>query len=377
MAIENENPEAQGAEEKEVRQVDSLADLDKEIEEGEQKEEKEEREEKEESGEEVSTDALVEKAKTEGIEKLSKEEKDLLVEKGLLVKEGEEEEGEDDNIGKDFKAAIESITGVELDIDLTETPINTPEGLAKYVDSFAEKRIEEFEAQLAERFPTAYKALLIESEGGDLNEYFKSSNVGEMDYTKVQLSEEDTSQHKKIIRDSLKLKGLDEETINDIITLAEDNKKLKEKAAPELKFLKDTQEKRAEAYTKDLEKRKMQDLQVMQGMANTIKGLVTKGEIGNFNIPKSDINSFSEHLLKSVQYKDGRFFLTREVSPENLEQIAQGEFFNFKKGNLDKYVKREADKKLVLKLKSNASKDKLRLGGEREGLKGYTPLGEL
>jgi hypothetical protein len=320
------------------------------------------------------TDDLIKKAQTEGVEALSKEEQKHLVDEGIL-KSAEEVESTPTS---EFKSEIEKLTGEELDVDLSDAPLNTPEGLSKYLDAFADRKVGQFEEMLETRFPQAYRALQIESEGGDVTEYFKSQQVEGTDFTKVSLSEDDVTQHKQIIRSSLKLKGVDDSTIDDIIKLAEDGNKLKEKATPELKYLQSTQEQQAQAYTQKVELQKQQDMRVMQGMVNTVDSLVERGEIGNFTIPKSDRNTFLDHLKQNIEFKDGEFYVTKKVTPDTLEQIAQAEFFNFKKGDLSKYIKRAADSKLVLDLKSRMKKDNIGLSDEgRDALKGYTPLGDM
>jgi hypothetical protein len=317
------------------------------------------------------TDDLVKKAQAD-IESLSEDEKQHLLDKGILKAEGATDSPNNDA----FKTSLEAITGVELEVDFGDTPMDTPEGLAKYADAYADKRVENFEDSLATRFPQAYKALQIEAEGGDVTKFFQAQQVGETDYTKMELSENDSSQYKNIIRNSYALKGVDDSTIDDIIKLAEDNNKLKEKATPELKYLQNTQSKRAEAYSREVELQRGEDNRIMSIMGNTVDDLVNKGKVGNFTIPKADKSAFIDHLRSNIEYKGGKFYMTKEVTADSLENLAQGEFFNFKKGNLDKYITRAAKTKLVLNLEKNASGNKLSLSGN--GLEeGYIPLGQL
>ena len=317
---------------------------------------------------------LIEKAKEKGIDTLTEEEKKFLLDKGVL--EEEQEQGNNDDNTK-VKEAIEKLTGVELDIELDKVSLGTPEGIVQYMKKYTEQEMYNFEQELAKKYPTAYKAMLIEADGGDVVEYLKGNKDYSKDYTNLTLEEDNPNQYKEIIKASLKLKGIDEDSINDFIKIAEDGNKLKDKASTELNYIKKVQTEEREEVLKRNELKQKQDYALMSDMANTITKLTETGTIGEFILPDKEKKGFNAYLLDNVQYKDGKFFITKEIGKDNLIDTLKSEYFSYKKGDIAALVKREAEKKLVLKLEENAKNKKLAFKNGKGSDTGFTALGDL
>lgn len=323
--------------------------------------------------ESAKVDDLVAKAESGGVETLSEEEKQALVNAGYDL--GTEHTPSDSS---EFQSEVETLTGIKLDVDLGSTPIDTAEGLTKYMNAHSDAKIAEFEQALANNFPNAYKALQIEMDGGNAADYFKVSPNNELqDYTAMEFKEDDTQQLKQIIADSMHLKGVDESDIQDFVKLAEDTNKLAEKGKKELAYLQKHQTEYRANYEAEVAQQRQVEDETMGNMANYLDDRVKGGTLGNFTVPDNDKAKFSAHLRNNVYFDKGEFYITKKLGNENIDDILKQEFFNYRNGDIVDLINKGASKKLSLKLKKQIQTSNSNIGGSKEGLKGYKTLGEV
>lgn len=277
--------------------------------------------------------------------------------------EGDAEENEED-VSRVFYEKVQSITGVEVEVDYTGVDPISPQGVALREKALVEKTIDDFIERLAEHYPAVHRALEYAHAGGDIADLFRS----EKDFSKVTIADDDEAHARLVLQDYYQAKGItnegrikrmidaDAETDEGIVKVAQSalaEMVAEQNAQNQQKLVKAQQEQ---------EQARQSDQRFLGAISDLVKG----GKLDTFKIPQSETQEFFQYVRQRVQ-RDGKggYLLVSQLDPTQLEKQLQAEYFKFKKGDLDKLI--------TIKATSLKAKDlKLRLGGKENQPKSTT-----
>ena len=315
--------------------------------------------------EEARVDELLAKGE-ENPDSLTEEEINFLKDSGVDVVEG---------TTNPFEEAKE-VTGIDLAVDYGDDDPISPQGISKYLTAYKEQLQTDLDAILKTNAPRAYRAMQIESNGGNPADFFMQGEDSATDYNSVVLSKSDPEGTKNVIRQGLFEKGLSAEEAEDLIEVYEDKGTLDKAAASHLAFLQDSQGKREEEVENTAKEKKQEETNHVRSFIDVVDTELDTGTIGSFNLPKEDRQNFKEFVTNNVTFEDGRFYVAKEIQRDNLSAQLGAMFFDYKNGDLSELVKTQAKKDKVRQLKLNARKS-TDLGGRKQGSKRTLKLGDL
>lgn len=284
-------------------------------------------------------------------------------ENGEVVKEVPSIENDEEI---DFFTEVNRITGRDIIIEYPEDvdPVS-PEGVAIREQKLLEIGKMEFEETLKEQDPRAYAYFLHRMNGKDDDTFFERTNGGFLLPSETDLVQSADIQEKLFRYDLQAIKGLDEDMVNVLVLQAIKDNKLKEKAENSFNILKtiQTQElKDAQLLTDQILAQERRDIENMDAIiTKTTKEL-------SFMVPDTEQKAFQEFVRENLRYEDGKFFIVQEVSDTSLKQQMETLLFHYKKGDLSKIIKREAEKKASQRLQ-------LKLAGDKGTKNNGEPLG--
>lgn len=240
-----------------------------------------------------------------------------------------------------------TIFGLEKDV-YKELP-STYEGIQKFVEHANNTALGRFEMALQEKFPDLYRALEIGLEGGNYRTLFK-------DDAAIEISKADVGTQEALVRNSLKAKGIDEDTISSVIAGYSAKGKLYEKA---IEIQKQNDEQRltqANQLLEDTKKQKEFIKKAASEMQNNFSAIIGKGELANFIIPQQERNAFAQYVNQSIKIADnGSFFVTTNIENANLTEVLQALYFTYKKGDLSSFIQKSAASLKVEALKQQVN----------------------
>ena len=280
-------------------------------------------------------------------------------------------EGNDDDT--DFFEVVESITGEKYEVEYGDTAPDTPEGVAKYIQTVKKQSIAEFEKILQETMPDAYAYMLHTQMGGTKEEFFDKGVPG---IPAREEFERSADAQAAMIRKDYTAAGIPTDVIEATIDKYIKDNELKKRAT-------DLYDKYEEAQARQLDnirKQKEADDKAFSAQVGTlmngIDSIVNSNEI-KFLIPEAKKAEFSNYVKERVQYSNGQFFLTQPITGETLSKIVESMFVNFQGNNLKALIEKEAGKVATKKLKLRVEKDAARERNQQqpnEPKKGFLPL---
>lgn len=259
-----------------------------------------------------------------------------------------EPEPESDDEGN-FWTDVEKITGIQLDVDFGEVDPETPQGAAIREQALVEYAVESYIKTLQEKFPRAYKILEHEANGGRVEDLLTPDYV---DYSKVELKEENKEQQKQVLLDFYKSKGFDAKKAQRMVDADEDSEEgLFAQAKAALAERAQAQKAEEERITKEAklkqQAREQQDAQFLGG----VKKVVDSGKLGNFTIAaKKDREDFFSFIQENVQRADDGYVAVLNIDKQNPLEALQQLFFAFRKGKLDEFINARAETQTVRRL---------------------------
>lgn len=192
-------------------------------------------------------------------------------------------------------------TGLEFDEEELRGIDDTEDGIAELAERIAAKRAEQQLSDYLEKHPMTRQLLEFEAMGGD-PEQFKKVFFPEVDYSKFEIQEEDVDVQKRIISDSLRMKGFSNERITRNLELYEDNGMLLEEAKDALGELSQIQEGQKQQLLEQQEQNYQQMQQQAQEMWNTISETIQKSDaLNNIPLPKKDKSKFIDFITPDAK----------------------------------------------------------------------------
>ncbi len=257
-----------------------------------------------------------------------------------------------------FYADVEKIHGIAVDVDFGTVDPLSAQGVAMRDQALMEKALDDFFDKLEDMHPKAYKALEYSLHGGDISELF---TVGEKDYTKIQIAEDDEAHAKQILSEYYQRKGITEKKIQRLIEADEESDEGVIKTAQGA--LKEMQDIQLAAQEEKLKARQAQDAIVKaqnKKMLGDLSQTIGSMKLNTFQIPnKKEAEAFFDFVRSGIQrLDDGTYVITVPLDNKNLESQLQAEYFRFKKGDLSQLIQTKANSQQAMRLGQRAKAEK-------------------
>lgn len=260
-----------------------------------------------------------------------------------------------------FWEDVEAITGNKIDLDYGETDPETPEGAALRESALIAKAQEEQLKYLETTYPEAFKILQYYADGGSIQDLVSPNEV---DYSVVEIKEENTDQQKKFLLDYYtNVIGVSEAKANKMIEFDEESDEGLYKTAKEaLDGLKEEQEtKKAEKLEEQrqiAEAERERDRQFI----GIIREITDAGEIGDFKVPTTEREEFNKAVMQRLQRDgNGGYVYNVPITDKTIQQVLQEAYFGFKKGDLKSLITKQAKTENVKRLKRKAVEDQKKI----------------
>jgi hypothetical protein len=268
-----------------------------------------------------------------------KSKKDKSKDKKSDVKDDADKDDEDEGT---FWDDVDKLTGNKVEVDYQGVDPESPEGAVLREEAVTRSAIDNHLNTLKDLFPREFRALEHAANGGKMEDLFSPQ---EPDFSQVSFKEEDTdSQKAQLMSYYTNFKGFSSQKAKRMVDADEDSEEGLFKAAQDaVKERATAQEKQRTAQEvktkKEAEEQKRADVQ----MVNTINGVVEKGELGTFRIPKSEVSAFQDFIYASVTRDiNGGYTIVQPIEDKNLEKQLQAMYFAFKGGELSSIIQTAA-----------------------------------
>lgn len=264
---------------------------------------------------------------------LAKPEKDRTIEDKAFLKNYEQEPTPED-IYKDVdllnRYNLEGYNPAEFKFDA--------EGIAKRENFLREQAVKEYDNALRTKYPRGYAFLEFLESGGKEEDFFKLENK---DFSQMTVAKSDEAGQERIYRMALSLKGVDSDEIDALVQVAKDQKKLFDKSKAELDKLQKDQEQRGAAEAAEKTRREQIQAKDVNTFLNLLQKEIEKGVNGNPLIPAARTNFFN-FITQHSSYKEGKFYMTREIDTANLAKELAAEYYRYTGGDMTKLVEAKA-----------------------------------
>jgi type II secretory pathway pseudopilin PulG len=250
--------------------------------------------------------------------------------------------------------------------DIDEEFEDTTEGLTRLTEVLSEKLAVETLDSLFEKFPTVKKHLEYVQQGGDPNEFMRAFTP-EVDYSRVELKEDDVNAQKKILTEYFIARGTEKDFIGDMLESYEDKGTLKDKAVAAKRALSDAQAAQREAKLQQQREQYFQQQKQTQKMWEDIGSTISNAtDLSGIPISQRDKNKFYDYISKPV---DSYGNTQRDVDMQKAEldtKLAM-DFLMFKGFEIDKFIGKKASTKAAQTLKEKLERNSKRPKSVRTG----------
>jgi len=232
-----------------------------------------------------------------------KEEEDEKEKDEILDEDQEEEEYEDEKEEEDenYESSVVGEILEKLGYDLEgESYDDTSDGLANMTADIASKIADDRIDKVMEAFPLVKKHLDYVLAGGQSQNFMEAYDPN-LDYTQVNIEQDDHRSQKAILGDYLELKGHDSDFINEMLNDFEDTGKLYEKSEAARKALAKHQGNQREQMVErqrqetEAQREKLQDF-----WSNVSETIEDADSFAGISVPKRDKDEFFNYLSTPV-----------------------------------------------------------------------------
>lgn len=252
---------------------------------------------------------------------------------------------------QDIYKEAEEISGFKIETDYGTAKPNTPEWVAKRETALFENAQKQYDAELQQRHPVAYRLMKFMERGGKAEDFLKPENK---DFSSIKLSKTDLNTAENVYRDALATKGIKPDHIEILVTNAKDKGKLYEEANSELEAIQVVQKRQADREEEEQQRAEEDQAKVVKTFVDSLSAGIEKGINGN-TIPIPDrakfYNFIADHVVPQA---NGKFIIVREIDPKSLDKDLALEYWRYKGGNLTDLITKKAES-----LKANEIRDRV------------------
>tara|TARA_B110000858_G_scaffold47894_1_gene55250 strand:+ start:347 stop:1459 length:1113 start_codon:yes stop_codon:yes gene_type:complete len=285
------------------------------------------------------------------------------VEAPKLKKEVKEEVKEDDddiepteNEGEEDKSVVfEVLEKLGFDTEGAKYD-DTPEGLANLTEDVATQLAEEKMENTLSKFPLVKEHLDYVLNGGESQKFMQAYDPS-LDYSKIEVKEDDVRSQKAILGDYFTVKGHDQEFIKELLEDYEDTGKLHNKAMQAKDALAKVQVKQREdmvvSQRETVEGQQKELRQYWEGVADTLE---KSKDFAGLSIPEREKGKFYSYLSSPIN-KDGHTQRDLDHSNAQMEQKLAIDYLMYKGFNLEQIINTKAKTKATKSLREKISRN--------------------
>ena len=311
--------------------------------------------------EELDADAE-ELEESEDVEEVEEEEKE---EEEEDYDEEEDEDDEEDDDREPVSSTVVASILEKLGYETEEEYDDTEEGLMAMTQDVGQQIAEDQLNNLFENFPLVQQHLEYVLNGGESRDFMQAYDPN-LDYGKLEISEDDVRSQKAILSDYFTTKGHDQEFINELLEDYQDNGKLHAKAQAAQSALAQVQEKGRQEL---VEQRKAQQAKLEEereefwnGVYETIE---ENDEFAGISVPKREKNKFFEYLSRPVS-QDGKTQRDLDHAEAEIEKKLAIDYLMFKGFDLSKLIEKKAKTTNAKSLRDRISRNEERVKSSRK-----------
>lgn len=281
--------------------------------------------------------------------------------------EGEQEEEQGEQEEETIVGSIQKYLGYEFDEEFEDSE----EGIQLLVEAASNKKADEALERYFEQYPDVKELLEYRRMGGDPNKFFQT-RFPKVDYSKVELKEDDERQQEQIIRQELQnVRGYSQEEIEAEIEDYRNGGILENKAKRALSALRVKQQEEKDNLLEEQKKAQQQQQQEIEDYWNEVKKtLENNTQFHGVKIPTSEKDKFYEYLHKPVE--DGKSQAMIKAQEADLETRLTIDYLLFKNFDFAGLIDRRAKDKNAKTLKERLRKAKLNKKTETSSDENYT-----
>jgi hypothetical protein len=281
--------------------------------------------------------------------------------------EYEEDENDDDD---DVEPSEKSDTVVgeilnALGYEVEEEYADTAEGLTEMTKDIASQMADDRLDEVLEAFPLVKDHLQYVLAGGQSQDFMQAHDPN-LDYSGFTLAEDDVRSQKAILSDYFKVKGHDNDFINEMLEDYEDSGKLHNKAEAARQALGKAQEQRNSQLVEQQNQMRYQQMQEQEtfwsGVADTIK---ESKEFAGLQVPEREKSKFFNYLSQPVS-RDGRTQRDLDHAGADMDVKLAIDYLMFKGFNLDTIIDKKAKTKQTKSLRDKIAKSEASVKSARK-----------
>jgi hypothetical protein len=266
-------------------------------------------------------------------------------------------EDDDDEAGT-FWDDVDKLTGVKIEVDYQGVDPESPEGAVLREEAVSRFAIDNHLNRLKDLFPREFRALEHAANGGQLEDLFSPQ---EPDFSQVTIKEDDVDAQKaQMMSYYTNFKGFSPAKARRMVEADEDSEEGLFKASQDaIKERATVQEKQRAIEEENTRKRAEDQKKADIQMVNTISGVIKKGELGTFRVPKSEVSDFENFIFSSVtRNNEGGYTIVQSIDPSSLEKQLQAMYFAFKGGELSSIIQTAAKSERAKQTKRTLKRQK-------------------
>lgn len=308
---------------------------------------------------EVETEETAEETTEEVVDEVEETEEEI-------EEEDTEEDDDDDDVEPSEKSdtvvgEILSALGYEVEGDYPDTA----EGLTEMTKDIASQMADDRLDEVLEAFPLVKDHLQYVLAGGQSQDFMQAHDPN-LDYNAFTLSEDDTRSQKAILSDYFRVKGHDNDFINEMLEDYEDSGKLHNKAEAARQALGKAQEQRNAQLVEQQNQMRYQQMQEQEtfwsGVADTIKD---SKEFAGLQVTEREKSKFFNYLSQPVS-RDGRTQRDLDHAQADMEVKLAIDYLMFKGFNLDTIIDKKAKTKQTKSLRDKIAKNEATVKSARK-----------
>jgi len=289
-------------------------------------------------------------------EKEEKEEKEVKEEDNVLEYNDEEKEEDEQDIESNEDSTVVSEILTAFGYESENEYEDTSEGLINMTKDIAGQLADEKVEEVMNKFPLVREHLEYVLNGGESQTFMQAYDPN-LDYNKMQLSEDDVRGQKAILSEYFNLKGHDKEFTTEIINDYTDAGKLHAKAESARQALGKVQ---ADKQAQMVDQQKQQRAQQYEEQQNFWKGvadtLENSQEFAGLTVPEREKTKFFNYLSKPVT-QEGYTQRDLDHSEAEMEKKLAIDYLMFKGFNLDQIINTKARTKNSKSLRDKISRN--------------------
>ena len=293
----------------------------------------------------------------------------------------EDDDGEEEEAPEGEDAEAEELPLVEsikqsLGYEFEEEFEDSEEGIQLLVERAKDKATQEAVNAYFDAYPDVKELLEYRQMGGDPDKFFQTK-FPEVDYTKVELEEDNEKQLEQIVRQELtEVRGMSKEEVNAEIEDYRNGGILENKAKRSLSALKAKQQKDQESLIEQQrEKEKQYQQQVEEHWNNVKKTLNESTELHGFKVPSNDKDKFFDYISKPVEEGKSQAMLDHEKA--EMETRLAIDYLMFKGFDLSNIISRKAKDQNAKTLRQRMKQAKANKKREESSSNEFQELGEI